>query len=476
MNQRSMLSKDFEVANTPRTPSQMSLFEDDSVPSVSRPIVRPIHYLGSKLRIVENICQIVDSIDATHGPILDLFSGSGTVSLAMSRSRDVVAVDIQEYSRVICSALLHPVDSKSISAKEFVRDVLSSECFVSLKQALEPMVELEQNFIKMAKDGQPEPLCDLLECGSIIVFQQTGCSVNSAIAKAMSETISRLTALRLDQGTKSMISRYFGGVYFSYSQACQMDALLEFIWSRSIIFRDTLLAALLSTASELVNTIGKQFAQPLRPRSRIGRPKPELFDLVARDRLSSSTELYQDWLSRYLSLPNTGRNHRAIREDYVEALRDEGRDVAVIYADPPYTRDHYSRYYHVLETMCLRDNPSISLVKLNGHESPSRGVYRLNRHQSPFCIHSKAPAAFASLFEGARKLGVPLLVSYSPYSRDNRSRPRLMTIDQIRTLAKTYFDNVETLSAGQIAHSKLTSSDKLVSANHEAEVLIVCQP
>ena len=35
-----------------------------------------------------------------------------------------------------------------------------------------------------------------------------------------------------------------------------------------------------------------------------------------------------------------------------------------VYADPPYTRDHYSRFYHVLETLALRDDPRFRLTRL----------------------------------------------------------------------------------------------------------------
>src|SRR4030042_2259461 len=68
--------------------------------------LRPIHYLGSKLRIVNSICEVVGKIDPSGGPVCDLFAGSGTVSREFSTSRTVIAVDIQEYSRVLCSALL----------------------------------------------------------------------------------------------------------------------------------------------------------------------------------------------------------------------------------------------------------------------------------------------------------------------------------------------------------------------------------
>src|SRR3974390_731278 len=77
-------------------------------PSGFGDIARPIHYLGSKLRIVHLVQEVLDEIDPLRGPVCDLFAGSGTVARGLSRSRKVISVDIQEYSRVLCSALLNP--------------------------------------------------------------------------------------------------------------------------------------------------------------------------------------------------------------------------------------------------------------------------------------------------------------------------------------------------------------------------------
>ena len=42
--------------------------------------IRPIHYLGSKLRMLETVKEAVDTVDSSNGCVCDLFSGSGTVS------------------------------------------------------------------------------------------------------------------------------------------------------------------------------------------------------------------------------------------------------------------------------------------------------------------------------------------------------------------------------------------------------------
>src|SRR5580765_794013 len=69
---------------------------------------RPIHYMGSKARLVDLIGATVDLVDPNGGSVLDLFSGSGVVAASISRERAVTAVDVQEYSRVLALALMLP--------------------------------------------------------------------------------------------------------------------------------------------------------------------------------------------------------------------------------------------------------------------------------------------------------------------------------------------------------------------------------
>ena len=336
---------------------------------------RPIHYLGSKLRLTELICQLLDEL--ADGPVCDLFAGSGTVSLALSRSRDVIAADIQEYSRVICTALLKPSLIFDQDVTDFLkRAELSRSKF---EVWLEPLLEYEQRAVERS-ETEPELLCELVEDGSLISGKANGC-----LAKAMKATKSRL-----EHAEAALVAtRYFGGRYFSFRQAIFIDSILN--ESKG----ETYLAALLSTASAIVNSIGKQFAQPMRPRRKDGTIKTHLIRQMCRDRCQDAGEVFSDWLVRYRGVTQD-RPHRVVRGDYRDVLSRE-KDFAVIYADPPYTRDHYSRFYHVLETLCLRDCPEVSTTFLTG--PTSRGLYRTDRHQSPFCIKSKAPGAFAELLQ-----------------------------------------------------------------------------
>jgi len=146
-----------------------------------------------------------------------------------------------------------------------------------------------------------------------------------------------------------------------------------------------------------------------------------------------------------------------------------------VYADPPYTRDHYSRFYHVLETMCLWDEPGVSTTRIHAEtETFSRGMYREDRHQSPFCIKSQAPGAFEKLCAAVRDQNAPLVFSYSPYSADSNAHPRVMTVEQITTLAEKYFSKVEQISAGRFSHMKLNSARLHIDASAEAELIFLC--
>jgi adenine-specific DNA-methyltransferase len=88
---------------------------------------------------------------------------------------------------------------------------------------------------------------------------------------------------------------------------------------------------------------------------------------------------------------------------------------SVIYADPPYTGDQYSRYYHLLETMILYDYPDIS----------SKGQYRSNRYSSRFSMKTTVEAAFAELVAAAAKLDSTIVISYPEKGLLDNPRPFL---------------------------------------------------
>jgi adenine-specific DNA-methyltransferase len=429
---------------------------------------RPIHYLGSKLRLVEPLRLALDQVDPNGGRVVDLFAGSGTLSAALAASRDVTAADVQEYSRVLCSAVLNPAHLSDADVAVFC-DSVKQQASANLRVAA-PLIEYEESCLADARAGYPEPICELIEHASMVAFHSSEQTLRPCFELAQKRAQEFIGTA--DKTT--LILRFYGGLFFSYRQAAELDALLTVAHAALGARRDFLLAAIISTASEVVNTVGKHFAQPIRPRGSDGKPKRHLIAKIIRDRETVLPLLFIEWLDRYRSLEPSTRAHEVIRADYAEAL-SQLEHVGVVYADPPYTRDHYSRFYHVLETMCLRDDPGVSTTRIRAAtETYSRGMYRADRHQSPFCIKSQAPGAFEKLFAAVKKLNAPLVLSYSPYaSRD--AHPRVMSVEQIASLAARFFKRVEIVSAGKFSHMKLNAARLHLDASSEAELIFLCR-
>jgi adenine-specific DNA-methyltransferase len=94
---------------------------------------------------------------------------------------------------------------------------------------------------------------------------------------------------------------------------------------------------------------------------------------------------------------------------------------STVYADPPYAPVHYSRFYHVLETLVKYDYPTLDF----------KGRYRDDRHQSPFSQKTQAMKAFKDFFQGIIDAKVQMLLSYSGSG--------VVTIEAITTLASEIF-------------------------------------
>lgn len=438
--------------------------------------VRSIHYLGSKLRMLEAIENALNDVIEKPGAICDLFSGSGTVTKYLLHNFDVISVDIQEYSKVLCEASTACLKFDT-APHLLVQDIKEQQATQNLNNIFSQLISYENECSLRADKGELKNLYEIIEFGSLYILEHENVSgISQKFKNILKNTIIEIkgdTVLSLED---SMISRYYGGLYFSYKQAVDMDCIAHWVFEQEGVLKTKALAALLSTASDLVNTVGKQFAQPLKIRNSKGELKQSLLTKIQKDRKEDAYVAYEKWLKYYLSIGEMDHRHTALCDDYVSALSNlKSAPLAAIYADPPYTRYHYSRYYHVLETICLRDNPKVSTTFPNGKGGISRAIYRVGRHQSPFCVKSEAEKAFDLLFQKASELDVPLVLSYSPFDPSKAVTPRLQTIDQLVEKAKQYYSSVTIVSPGEFTHSKLNSSDKNFESNHEAELLIVCK-
>ncbi|MDN4491047.1 DNA adenine methylase [Demequina sp. SYSU T00068] len=423
--------------------------------------MRPIHYMGNKSRYLKAIEEAVDGVAPPGRAACDLFAGTSVVSRRLARKRPVLSADVQMYSQVLARALTHPT---RFSASDGEAILAAAEAWLSqMRRDTRDLLEYETRALENAP-RDPAALAQLIEAGSFAFKDQ----LDPDLVRAKARAANSLTP------TSATLTWYYGGAYFSYAQALTLDALRYA--ARTVGGRDdTVVAAIMGAASDAVSTVGNHFAQPVQPRGRDGSIKRNWIASVARRRDYSILLGFAEWLARYGRLTPVAHQVRSIQADFRSTLSTMGPDIGVIYADPPYTRDHYSRFYHVLETIALDDDPGVT--RSAGSTQPSRGLYRKSRHQSPFSIRSQAAHAFEFLFSRAGALGVPVVLSYSPMSDGTRARPetRLMSIDELAGVAASHFRFVDIVPIEESTHSMFNRAEVSVQTSGAAEVVLVAK-
>lgn len=178
---------------------------------------RTLNYLGSKLRLLDFIEEYIRRITPENGSVCDLFAGSGCVSYRLSRYFNVISCDIQAYSNVICNALLNNHDIVENDVNSFIFSIKNKSS--KLKESFLPLILTEYNAIK---NKDIKTLAEILEHGSVEVFRIE--SVQSSLSEIQEQVLRSLENNNL-MHNPSIISRYYGGVYFSYEQAVDIDII-----------------------------------------------------------------------------------------------------------------------------------------------------------------------------------------------------------------------------------------------------------
>lgn len=436
---------------------------------------KPLYYLGCKHAYADTIVDAINELDPVRGRACDLFAGTGAIGMALRAHRAVTTVDVQEYSRVLCSAQLSPARLEVGDVQRILAQILESPLFETLQFVLEPVIAFEDDALERLRDGDMSAIVSLLERPPL-AFSSGIQGKPDCLDEARALASDRLSKAGLASDAGSTITRLYGGLYFSSRQSVFLDAAVAHAKRQHEFTADTLVAAALSTAGTMVNTIGKQFAQPIRPRHKSGEVKASVSAAILRDRTIDATDTYAAWLGRYGSMEPSRYEHRAVRMDYLEGIATLGDEFSVVYADPPYTRDHYSRFYHVLETLCLHDSPEVVQVTRSGTRVPSRGIYRTNRHQSPFSIRSAAPAAFDALFAATRSRGLPVLLSYSPHEDNDGTHPRVVSSKDLVAIARRHYPKADSVMLENATHNKLNRNSLALRTRPHAEMLIRCVP
>lgn len=347
-----------------------------------------ISYMGTKRPLAPLVAELAS--DCQPGPCLDLFAGMCAVGQSLAPSRQIWLNDLQAFASLVakcqfCSTPDAP-DHRSIQ-------VLLGETFYRQMSAIEREYSNELSAEHEALVSEDSDA--LLMCFETRIF----------------------VANRIQSGAgsryKLFLERY-AGTYFGFRQSAEIDSIryaIDVAIEDSDV-RDWCLVALCSAVSRCANTTG-HFAQPLTPKPNnivkmVNQRRRSVWDefLGASARLAAIGT--QDWRA----------GNRAFQSDALALLRDRERlaDVGLVYADPPYTSDQYSRYYHIYETLILYDYPA----------ARGRGLYRDDRAISSFSHATKVSASIERLIASVHAIGADLILSYPSNGLLPDSRERII--------------------------------------------------
>jgi adenine-specific DNA-methyltransferase len=358
----------------------------------------PMQYLGSKLRISK---WILDEIEANFGKkqrFIDLMSGTGAVAYeAALRGYQIIANDIQPYSYIVLKSVFQ--DSKA-----------------GIPQLINNLMEYMDNEAVLLK-GRQHATNDLKE---ELWFQEE--LIKGHIDWRRYHAFCERTAKDPGSSTKrfDLFSTYYPSTYFGVRQCLELDAIQEFASILPDDLKTHLIASAVSSMTFLVSST-THLAQFLKPSS----------DTTASHLLRRrSLSILDETIKRLRALADypTPIESVVFNTDYREVLRTTDKNHGVVYADPPYFKEHYSRYYHVLDTFALYDFPELSFNRRIN--AVTVGRYRENRIVSDFGLKSKVSGAFDELFALSAEKDLDVALSYASTS--------LLSADHIVGLANKY--------------------------------------
>ena len=363
-------------------------------------------YMGSKRELLDFIISSINDLDIESNWFCDLFSGTSVVGCSLKDEYNVQINDIQIYTSIFANTYL-PNINKLINSTE-------------LEKINDRVLFYVDEFYRKYPD---------------LIFDY-----NSI------DNYEKLTKLEIQQQNLiysnfeigfHLFVKYYSGTYWSYTQCVWIDsirAVAEEYKGKSDYY--IILSSLIYAMSYTSQSTG-HFAQ-FRDVT-----ESNMHDIM----LYRIRDIWTYFEKKFLEILNMvdveATNRYTITTlDYLDCLRLIERNT-IVYADPPYSSVHYSRFYHAIETLIRYDYPNVKY----------KGRYREDRHQSPFGKKTEVKNAFGKLFKGVKNKNSHLILSYS----DNG----MITQDEIMEIGNSIMGNQYKgdIQVKEYIHSKMGRSD-----------------
>lgn len=368
----------------------------------------PMQYLGSKARISS---WILDQIKAKYPDgktFVDLFAGTGSVALAANeRGYRLLVNDIQPYSYAIQRSLFQESRDGLLGLVKNLDLLKTDEALLGSgrEEACQLLDEERSHFKNSASFGWSwETYQEFCETTRLV----HGLPGEVEVLKAADNW--------------NLFIRYYANTYFGVEQCLQLDALREHAEGLSSeSARMHVLAATIAAMTYAVSST-THLAQYLKPAT-----QRKSLDLIQRRQVNLVDEVKKR-LRNLSDYPLPQYPATVYQKDFRELLGEISfNPQSIIYVDPPYFKEHYSRYYHVLDTFYLYDYPELTFN--DRIQATTVGRYRQNRIVSDFGLRRFVGNAFTDLFVKLKEHGAKGAISYAETS--------LVKKDQLLTLATT---------------------------------------
>lgn len=437
-----------------------------------RDVNRPVQYLGSKLRVLPLLQDIIGRGGEASGFVWDAFTGSSVVAQAVAAAGNRVLASDTLLSSVTFAKAALGVDRNGFDNADAQLQLLLSESRnVDFPKGWKTFLDLEKELL-VAGDGAA-----LLRAGAALP-QRWRNPLLAAPANLQDafEAVDQ-AAERAMVSSAGLLSATYAGTYFGLKQALRLESLRAAIDELSEAehisrwIRHVALTALCTAASSAVFSAGKHFAQP----HRVVGDKDLTFHSrrVLSDRAVDIDVAFETAFRDIVRTSRSfGEGHNALLmgtdDATVHGLRE--RDVRTVYADPPYTAQQYSRFYHVLETLVTSTPPKLQRVR----GEVTSGLYPEGRYKSAYCSRREAPRAFAHLIGTSASAGARLVLSYSGNAAGSRGNARTVSMESLVEMVRDAYGapNV-TVDRVNVKYRQFNRSSVEVAGRDDPEYVIV---
>jgi adenine-specific DNA-methyltransferase len=335
-------------------------------------------YMGNKTKMLPLLGEILRHHSKDAGKIADPFCGSASVAwyLAQHTDKEIIAGDIQSFAVARARAVVERTEV--IDPTELIKNWFS--------RADKLVANIASHFPNHLKSIEPD-----LTAPS---------AIKAVVSQSRKFCKDVLPTVFQNFGGVWPISKAYGGYYFSPVQALVFDALRKTL-PRENAKKAIAVAALVEAASRAAASPGHT-AQPFQPTISSAR---YIIEAWSRDVWILTETAVNNIASRYARASGA-----AVLGDFTQSI--ESLDAGdLVFADPPYSGVHYSRFYHVLET-----------VSRGAEFTPEgRGRYPsiTDRPSSAFSKKTASLKAARALVETCAEKGLTLVLTFPSAASSN---------------------------------------------------------